>query len=52
VQAKLQKLGYHSGAVDGQLGPVTSASIRSYQEKNGLEVTGRIDKPLLGSLEL
>jgi peptidoglycan hydrolase-like protein with peptidoglycan-binding domain len=52
VQRKLKKLGYYTDAVDGEIGTNTRAAIRAYQEDNGLEITGRIDKALLGSLEL
>ena len=52
VQRKLKKLGYYESKVDGEIGPGTRAAIRAYQEENKLEVTGQIDKALLGSLEL
>jgi peptidoglycan hydrolase-like protein with peptidoglycan-binding domain len=38
--------------VDGELGRGTRAAIRVYQEENGLEVTGQIDRPLLRALGL
>jgi len=52
VQRKLKRLGYYSGAVDGEVGRGTRAAIRAYQEENGLEVNGQIDSPLLRSLGL
>ena len=52
VQRKLKALGYFAGSVDGAIGPITRASIRSYQEEKGLEITGSIDRALLGSLGL
>ena len=52
VQRKLRTLGYYSGSVDGAVGPVTRASIRSYQGENGLAITGRIDSALMASLGL
>jgi peptidoglycan hydrolase-like protein with peptidoglycan-binding domain len=52
VQRKLKRLGYYDGGVDGEIGPVTRRAIRGYQEENGLEITGRIDQPLLRALGL
>jgi peptidoglycan hydrolase-like protein with peptidoglycan-binding domain len=52
VQRKLKALGYYSGSIDGEIGPLTRSAIRAYQEENGLEITGRIDKALLASLAL
>ncbi len=52
VQRKLKKLGYYTSTVDGEIGPGTRTAIRAYQEENGLEITGRVDKDLLRSLEL
>ena len=52
VQRKLKRLGYYNGAVDGEVGRGTRAAIRVYQEENGLEANGQIDRPLLRSLGL
>jgi len=52
VQRKLKKLGYYTDKVDGEIGEHTRAAIRAYQEENNLEITGKIDKALLSSLEL
>jgi peptidoglycan hydrolase-like protein with peptidoglycan-binding domain len=52
VQRKLKRLGYYTGAVDGELGRGTRAAIRAYQEENDLEVTGQINRALLRSLGL
>ena len=52
VQRELRRKGYYGGAVDGDIGPQTRASIRAYQVDRGLPVTGRIDTPLLRSLRL
>jgi hypothetical protein len=52
VQRKLKKLGYYTGAVDGEVGRGTRAAIRAYQDENGLEVNGQIDRHLLRSLGL
>ena len=52
VQRKLKRLGYYAGTVDGEMGRGTRAAIRAYQSENDLEVTGKIDRPLLRSLGL
>ena len=52
VQRKLKKLGYYEGVVDGELGRGTRAAIRAFQAENGLDETGKIDRPLLRSLGL
>jgi len=52
VQRKLRKLGYYNGSVDGDIGPKSRAAIRAYQEENGLEATGQINRALLASLGL
>lgn len=43
VQARLNNLGFHCGAVDGMIGPMTQGAIRSFQKKNGLPETGNAD---------
>lgn len=50
VQRALRREGYYDGAVDGDIGPQSRASIRYYQAENRMEVTGRIDSRLLRSL--
>lgn len=40
IQARLNNLGYSCGAVDGIIGPLTRASLRSFQEDHGLKVDG------------
>ena len=40
VQTTLKELGYYTGAVDGDAGPVTIAAIKDFQSVNGLEVDG------------
>ncbi len=52
VQRALRKRGYYSGPLDGDLGPRSRAAIREYQAEHGLEVSGRVDDPLLQSLGL
>ncbi|HWL52336.1 MAG TPA: peptidoglycan-binding protein [Chthoniobacteraceae bacterium] len=50
VQVELKRRGYYAGPIDGQIGPGTSRSISTYQSKNGLKVTGKINQALLVSL--
>lgn len=50
VQASLKSQNFYVGDVDGLSGPATERAIRAFQEKNGLEATGKIDQPLLQHL--
>lgn len=50
VQAALAWRGYYSGRVDGVMGPETRDAIRSFQTREGLPVTGRIDSRLIDAL--
>lgn len=50
VQGVLKSLDFYAGDVDGLNGPATERAIRTFQERNGLEVTGKIDQPLLQAL--
>jgi len=52
VQEELAREGYYHGAIDGIIGPGTLSAIIAYQEDFGLPVTGRIDTPLLQSMQL
>ena len=52
VQASLADAGYYHGPIDGDLGPGTRNAIAGYQSDYGLRVTGRINDPLLQSLQL
>ena len=58
IQEALKKAGYQCGefgesldGVDGKLGKVTEASIKAFQEANGLKVTGIVDEETLEALE-
>jgi N-acetyl-anhydromuramyl-L-alanine amidase AmpD len=51
VQAKLLKLGYEVGEIDGKLGPRTKAAIKSFQDKQGLKADGKISAKLMKQLE-
>ncbi len=50
VQRALTRLGYYSGVIDGEIGPVSSRAIQNYQSNNGLRATGEINAQLLQSL--
>ena len=52
VQRALRRDGYYRGSIDGDIGSGTRAAIRQYQYDHHLEVTGRIDRALLRSLDL
>ena len=50
AQSQLKARGYHSGSVDGIMGPQTVSALRRYQAANGLTVTGKADPQTLESL--
>jgi hypothetical protein len=50
VQRELQRRGYYSGPIDGDIGPGSRSAIRAYQADRGLAVTGRVDSRLIRSL--
>jgi hypothetical protein len=50
VQKSLKQLGYDPGAVDGAMGRRTAAAIKSFEEANGMTVTGKMSKALVASL--
>lgn len=43
VQQRLSDLGYRTGTVDGDFGPITQGAVRDFQTANGLETTGVVD---------
>jgi len=51
AQARLSNLGYAPGAVDGELGPKTSAAVAAFQEAHGLDPTGELDASTIDKLE-
>jgi hypothetical protein len=52
VQAQLQRDGYYSGPIDGQLGPATRQAIADFQADHGLAVTASVDRPTIATLGL
>lgn len=44
AQARLNQLNFHSGAVDGVLGPKTEQALRRFQQAWGLAATGVLDE--------
>jgi peptidoglycan hydrolase-like protein with peptidoglycan-binding domain len=52
VQSQLKNQGFFYGDVDGKPSSELSAAIRRYQIRNGLEVTGELDKGTIAALGL
>jgi peptidoglycan hydrolase-like protein with peptidoglycan-binding domain len=52
MQQRLKDQGFYYGEVDGQGGEETSAAIRRFQIRHGLQVTGQLDDETLHSLNL
>jgi peptidoglycan hydrolase-like protein with peptidoglycan-binding domain len=50
AQQKLKDDGDYQGNVDGKMGPKTAQAVKSYQQKNGLKQTGRLDHATLAKL--
>jgi peptidoglycan hydrolase-like protein with peptidoglycan-binding domain len=50
VQQKLHNEGLYQGRIDGLMGPQTHQALRQYQQKNGLQVTARLDQATLNRL--
>jgi peptidoglycan hydrolase-like protein with peptidoglycan-binding domain len=50
VQEQLKAQGFYYGNVDGEAGSETSAAIRRFQIRNGLQVTGSLNQETLDSL--
>jgi peptidoglycan hydrolase-like protein with peptidoglycan-binding domain len=50
VQTELKALGFYYGEVNGQANSETTAAIRRYQIRNGLEVTGSLDEETLAAI--
>ena len=50
VQRRLKALGYYNKAIDGDYGSGTKKAVLSFQKKNGLSQTGRVNKNTLTKL--
>jgi peptidoglycan hydrolase-like protein with peptidoglycan-binding domain len=50
VQKVMTELGLYEGEIDGIAGPMTRAAIEAYQNRIGIDPTGRIDEELLARL--
>ena len=51
VQQALAQAGHDPGAIDGVVGPKTSAALKAYQRAHGLSETGRPDEETLAKLQ-
>lgn len=52
VQTELRRRGYYNLKPSGVLDRSTREAVKTYQSENGLQVTGRIDRPTYEKLEL
>jgi N-acetylmuramoyl-L-alanine amidase len=50
AQARLVNLGYATGEIDGQQGPMTQAALREFQADHDLDVTGELDDDTIAKL--
>ncbi|HEU4370713.1 MAG TPA: peptidoglycan-binding protein [Methylomirabilota bacterium] len=51
AQMALRDRGYDPGAIDGVMGPRTSAAVRDFQQKENLAVTGQLDAETRAKLD-
>jgi hypothetical protein len=51
AQARLKRLGYYHGRIDGQIGPATERAIAEYQRDHGQRVTGSVTPRTLNSIQ-
>ncbi len=51
IQARLNRLSYQCGNVDGDHGPITTGALMRFQMANKLDVSGRIDSATQSRLE-
>jgi peptidoglycan hydrolase-like protein with peptidoglycan-binding domain len=42
IQTALKNAGYYAGAIDGKIGPKSTAAIESFQRDNGLTADGKV----------
>lgn len=50
LQERLKELGYYSGFLDGQLGPLTSAAVIAFKQANGLKARDYVGQVTLDRL--
>lgn len=51
IQARLAHLQYYTGAIDGNLGPLTRGALMAFQQGAGLDATGVPDEATLNELK-
>jgi peptidoglycan hydrolase-like protein with peptidoglycan-binding domain len=51
AQQALKDAGYYQGTIDGIAGPETREAVRKYQEAQGLETTGTLDRNTMAKLQ-
>ncbi|HTV90833.1 MAG TPA: peptidoglycan-binding domain-containing protein [Stellaceae bacterium] len=51
VQQQLKSAGLYKGGIDGRMGPETRTALRSFQQQNNLQATGRIDQQTMAALQ-
>ena len=52
AQEKLSAAGLEVGQPDGIVGPKTQAALKEFQEKEGLQASGKLDSETLAALEI
>jgi peptidoglycan hydrolase-like protein with peptidoglycan-binding domain len=52
TQETLRDLGYISGPIDGIMGSGTAAALRAFQQRAGLQATGRANPETLAALRI
>jgi N-acetylmuramoyl-L-alanine amidase len=50
AQARLRQLGFYAGPIDGVLGPLFAAALKSFQRKHRIAATGQLDDATTGQL--
>lgn len=50
AQQALDKKGFKAGNADGKLGPETKQALQSFQQSQGLQVTGQLDQQTMAKL--
>ena len=50
VQQALDQKGFKAGRSDGKLGPETKQALQSFQQSQGLQVTGQLDQQTMAKL--